>query len=60
MRERRTLICIANGKKIELPNVTKIIMAVRTVQRKHVQASIDLTEQNIAVIRELKTIRRSA
>lgn len=56
MSERRTLICISNGKKIAVPNVTKVIMAMRTAQRQQVQASIDLTEQNIRTIR--KTIRR--
>lgn len=56
MRERRTLVCISNGKKIALPNVTKVIMAVRDAQRQHVQASIDINEQNIRTIR--KTIRR--
>ena len=56
MRERRTLICISNGRKISLPNVTKVIMAMRTAQRQQVQASVDLTEQNIRTIR--RTIRR--
>lgn len=56
MRERRSLICFARGKKIEVPDVDKIIVAVRTVELHQIQASMDVNTDNVRIIR--KVIRR--
>lgn len=56
MRERRTVVCFANGKKIQLQNVEKIIVASRDKELRHVQASMDINIKNIETMR--KSIRR--
>lgn len=56
MRERKTLVCYANGKKIQLQNVQKIIVSTRDKELKHIQASMDVNIKNIKIMR--KSIRR--
>jgi hypothetical protein len=56
MRELRNLVCIANGKKITIPDVSKVILTMRTPERVQVQASMDMTVSNLEIIR--KNIRR--
>lgn len=56
MREKKTLIAISNGKKITIPDVSKIIMSIKDTRREHTQASIDITKENIDQVR--RTIRR--
>ncbi len=50
MKEKRTLICESNGKRIVIPDVTKIILSIKRKQERH-QASIDLTIKNLHIIR---------
>ena len=54
--EKKTLVVISNGKKITIPDPSKIIMAVRTTRRNQVQASMDINVKNINIIR--KNVRR--
>lgn len=50
-KERRTLVCVSNGKKVSVPNVSKVYLALRTKERHQVQVGIDLNEGNIRTIR---------
>lgn len=61
MKERKTIICITNKmtrggvnikKKISVPDVTKIIVAVRTDELKQVQASMDINTENVLALRK--------
>jgi hypothetical protein len=52
----RKLIIFANGKKMEVPNPTKIIIAIRDSDLHHHQASVDVNVPNIIYLK--KTIRR--
>lgn len=50
MKEKRTLICESNGKRIIIPDVTKIILSIKRERERH-QASIDMTIRNLCIIR---------
>lgn len=56
MRERKTVVCYSNGKKIQLQNVQKIIVTARDKELRHMQASMDVNIKNIEIMR--KSIRR--
>lgn len=57
MREKKMLVAISNGKKITIPDVTKIIMSIKNTKREHTQASIDITKENLDQVRRI--IRRA-
>lgn len=52
-KELRTAIIYANGKKIEIPNVNKVIMAIRDKATIQHQASVDVTIENIASLKNM-------
>lgn len=55
-KELRTAIIYANGKKIEIPDVNKVIVAIRDMAAVQHQASVDVTVENIASLKNM--IRR--
>jgi hypothetical protein len=56
MDERRIAVIYANGKKIEIPNVNKVIVAIRDKAAVQHQASVDVTVDNIIQLKRI--IRR--
>ena len=57
-RELRRLIVISNGRKIQVPDPSKIIVTVRDSQLQQHQASMDITVPNIKQLK--KIIRRES
>lgn len=55
--ELRTAVIYANGKKLSIPNVNKVIMTIRDKALIQHQASVDVTVENIIQLK--KIIRRS-
>ncbi len=56
MLELKSAVIFANGKKLTIPNVDKVIVAVRDKAAVQHQASVDVTIDNIDQLR--KIIRR--
>ena len=53
MRSLKNLIVMANGKKINIPHVEKIIVTVRDDQLRQHQASMNVTISNINAMKKL-------
>jgi len=51
--ELRHCIVFANGRKLEIPNVNKVIVSVRDHARVQHQASVDVTIENINQLKRL-------
>ena len=47
MKEKTRAIIMAAGKKIDIPNCSKIIIAAKDDNNKHHQASVDINVPNI-------------
>jgi hypothetical protein len=56
MKELRSVVIFANGKKLAIPNADKIIMAIRGRDLIQHQASVDVTIPNVEQLK--KIIRR--
>jgi len=52
MMEKKTVICISDGRRIKIPGVTKVILAIKTPDIKPLQASIKLSPENLRKIRQ--------
>lgn len=49
----RTLVVISAGKKIAIPDVSKVIMAIRDVNLVQHQVSVDINVPNIETLKKV-------
>lgn len=52
-REIRNIVVFANGRKIEIPDPSKIIVSVRDCDMRQHQASVDVTVPNVETLKRI-------
>lgn len=52
MMERKSVICVSGNRKIKIPGVEKVIIAIKNPDVKPVQASVNINLENIRKIRQ--------
>jgi len=52
MMEKKSVICISGNRKIKIPGVEKVIIAIKNPEIKPVQASLNINLENIKKIRQ--------